>query len=180
MPDDHLVGGVAHLLRDPADLLAALGERGERTTVYNGRVSEAIIVTGKVRIPPSAVTVHAVRASGPGGQNVNKVATKIDLRVDLAAVEGLSDAACVRLRELARRRLDADGRLVVTSQATRNQARNLEDARAKVADLVRAALVPPRRRVKTAPTVGARRRRLTGKKRRAAVKRWRGRPGEDD
>ena len=143
-------------------------------------MSHAIIVTDTVRIPLSALTVHAVRASGPGGQNVNKVATKIDLRVNLAAVEGLSDAARARLRVLARRRLDAAGRLVVTSQATRNQARNLEDARAKVVDLVRAALVPPRRRVKTAPTVSARRRRLTGKKRRAAVKRWRARPGEGD
>jgi ribosome-associated protein len=143
-------------------------------------VSDAIIVTDTVRIPPSALTVHAVRASGPGGQNVNKVATKIDLRVDLSSVEGLSDAAHARLGVLARHRLDADGRLVVTSQATRNQARNLEDARAKVAELVRAALVPPRRRVKTAPTAGARRRRLTGKKQRAAVKRWRARPGEND
>jgi ribosome-associated protein len=143
-------------------------------------VSEAIIVTDIVRIPPSALSVHAVRASGPGGQNVNKVATKIDLRVDLAAVEGLSDTARARLRLLVRHRLDADGRLVVTSQATRNQARNLEDARAKVADLVRATLVPPRPRVKTAPTLGARRRRLTGKKRRAAVKRGRARRGEDD
>src|SRR5438128_4489830 len=118
-------------------------------------MSDALIVTDTVRIPPSALTVHAVRASGPGGQNVNKVATKIDLRVDLAAVEGLSDAAGARLRLLARHRLDADGRLAVTSQATRNQARNLEDARAKVADLVRAALIPRRRRVQTAPTVGA-------------------------
>ncbi len=59
-------------------------------------MGEAIIVTDTVRIPPSALTVHAVRASGPGGQNVNKVATKIDLRVDLAAVVGLSDAARAR------------------------------------------------------------------------------------
>ena len=143
-------------------------------------MGDAIIVTDAVRIPPSALTVHAVRASGPGGQNVNKVATKIDLRVDLAAVEGLSDAARARLRGLARHRLDAEGRLVVTSQATRNQARNLEDARARGAALVRAALVPPRRRVKTAPPASASRRRLTGKKRRAAVKRWRARPGEGD
>jgi ribosome-associated protein len=154
--------------------------KGERTTVYNGWVSKAIIVTDTVRIPLSAFTVHAVRASGPGGQNVNKVATKIYLRVDLAPVEGLSDAARARLRVLARHRLDTDGRLVVTSQGTRNQARNLEDARAKVAELVRAALFPPRRRVKTTPPVSARRRRLTGKKRRAAVKRWRARPDEND
>ena len=143
-------------------------------------MSDAIIVTDTVRIPPSALTVHAVRASGPGGQNVNKVATKIALRVDLAAVEGLSDAARARLRSLARHRLDAAGRLVVTSQATRTQARNLEDARAKVAALVRAALAPPRRRVKTAPPVSAGQRRLTGKKRRGTVKRWRARPGEGD
>ncbi|OGK85269.1 MAG: hypothetical protein A2X52_01590 [Candidatus Rokubacteria bacterium GWC2_70_16] len=143
-------------------------------------MSNAIIVTDTVRIPPSALTVRAVRASGPGGQNVNKVATKIELRVVLAAVEGLIDAARARLRGLARHRLDAEGRLVVTSQATRNQARNLEDARARVAALVRAALVPPRRRVKTAPPASASRRRLTGKKRRAAVKRWRARPGEGD
>jgi ribosome-associated protein len=143
-------------------------------------MADPIVVTGDVRVPASALTVHAVRASGPGGQNVNKVATKIDLRVDLDAIEGLSDAARARLRALARHRADAAGRLVVTSQATRNQARNLEDARARVADLVRAALVAPRPRVGTRPSAGSRRRRLAGKKQRAAVKRWRSRPDDSD
>ena len=147
---------------------------------HNDAVSDAIAVTDTVRVPAAALRIRAVRASGPGGQNVNKVATKIDLRVELDAIEGLSESARERLHALARHRLDADGRLVVTSQATRNQARNLEDARDKVRALIAAALVRPRPRTATRPTVAARERRLGAKRSRGTVKRLRARPGAED
>src|SRR6059036_602924 len=136
-------------------------------------VSDAIQVSDAVRVPAAALSVRAVRASGPGGQNVNKVATKIDLRVDLEAVEGVPEAARARLHALARHRLDGEGRLVVTSQATRNQARNLEDARDKVRALVAAALVRPRARTATRPTASSREQRLGAKRARSDVKRLR-------
>src|SRR5437867_13332850 len=161
----------------------AAGRRGagappseaKRRARYNRGMSRAIVVGDTVRVPEWALHVRAVRASGPGGQNVNKVATKIDLRVDLGAIEGLSDAARARVAVLGRHRLDADGRLMVTSQITRNQARNLEDARERVRALVAQALREPRPRKTSRPSAGAREQRLDAKKRRGALKRERAR-----
>jgi ribosome-associated protein len=143
-------------------------------------MSDPIVVADAVRVPAWAISVQASRASGPGGQNVNKVATKIELRVDLHGIEGLTEPARERLRRLAAHRLDADGRLVVTSQATRSQADNLEDARGKVRALIAQALVRPKSRRPTKPTAGAREARIAGKKHRGAIKQSRSRPGAWD
>lgn len=138
-------------------------------------MTREIVVNGMVRVPDRALTVRAVRASGPGGQNVNKVATKIDLRVDLDAIEGISEPALARLKALCRHRLDADGRLMVSSQTERNQARNLEDALDRVRGLVAAALREPHARKASRPSKASRERRLETKKRRSALKRERAR-----
>jgi len=138
-------------------------------------MTREIVVNGTVRVPDRALSIRAVRASGPGGQNVNKVATKIDLRVDLDAIEGISEPALARLKALCRHRLDAEGRLMVSSQTERNQARNLEEALDRVRGLVTAALREPRSRKASRPSKASRERRLETKKRRGALKRERAR-----
>ena len=137
-------------------------------------MAEAIVVTPGVVVPAAALSLHTSRSSGPGGQNVNKVASKVELRVDLDRVLGLAEDARTRLRSLAEGRLDSEGRLLVVSQRTRDQHRNLEDAREKVRALVHRALIRPRPRRPTRVTAAAKARRLAEKKRRGTHKRRRG------
>jgi ribosome-associated protein len=140
---------------------------------------EALVIDARTEIPAKDLSWSAVRASGPGGQHVNRTATKVQLRFDLRGTDALSGAVKARLRAVAGGRIDADGQLLVTSQDTRDQKRNLEDARAKLAALVRAALVEPKRRRKTKPSRGAVARRLDDKRKRSEKKRER-RQRDDD
>ena len=141
---------------------------------------DPIRVTAAVTVPEGALAMAFTRSSGPGGQNVNKVASKVELRVDLSRIEGLQEDARRRLDTLTASRRDADGRLLVTSQRTRDQHRNLEDARAKVRDLVARALVAPRRRRATRATKGSVEARLKHKKRDSRVKKLRTRVDHED
>jgi ribosome-associated protein len=126
---------------------------------------KALRISDHVTIPARDLTWTASRASGPGGQNVNKVATKVALRFDLAGTAALTQTQKRRLRKLAGRRLDAAGGLVVTAQAERSQAQNLERARQSLRRLVSKALVTPKRRVATKPSKAQKRRRLDAKRR---------------
>ena len=135
-------------------------------------------MSDSIDIDDLVITERFVRATGPGGQNVNKVATAVQLRVDLPA-SPLPPAVRKRLIALGGRRVTADGVLVIVSRVHREQARNREAARTRLAALVRAALTPPAIRKATRVRAGERERRLGAKKRRGDLKRTRGRQSED-
>ncbi len=136
-------------------------------------MADPIQVTATVRIPGEAIRFKAVRSSGAGGQNVNKVSSKVELRIDLAAIEGLPEDALGRLRTAQRNRLDADGLWILVSDGSRDQLKNLEAARAKAAEGVQAALVVPKSRRATRPTRASKERRLETKKRSSQAKQQR-------
>jgi ribosome-associated protein len=133
-------------------------------------MGEPLIIDASVTIPASEISWTSVRASGPGGQNVNKVSSKIELRFDLEGTRTLPESAKARLRAIARSRLDAEGRVVVSSQRTRDRQRNLEDARAKLGELIQRALAAPTARKPTRPSRVAARNRVEEKRRNAQRK----------
>ncbi len=137
------------------------------------------LVCGRVTIPGNHLEVAFVRSSGPGGQHVNKVSSKVELRCDFESIDDFPFGAKLRLRAIARNRLDADGKILITSQKTRDQRMNLEDARDKLSEMVLAALVVPIQRRATKPTKSSKRRRVADK-RNAGAKKADRKPGSWD
>jgi ribosome-associated protein len=130
-------------------------------------------------IPEDELTERFVRAAGPGGQNVNKVASAVELRFDVARSRALPDAVRARLLARRDRRLTADGVLVIQANRFRDQAKNRDDARARLAALIEAAQHVPKRRIATKPTRASNERRIESKKSRSTIKRTRGARGWD-
>jgi len=130
-------------------------------------------ITPTLSIPDGELVERFVRSGGPGGQNVNKVSTAVELRFDIANSPSLPAEVKARLLARRDRRITAEGLLVLSAQRFRTQDRNREDARARLAALVAAATVAPKKRVATRPTRGSTERRLGAKRERASVKRQR-------
>ncbi len=137
-----------------------------------------LTVTPSIAIDDRHISFVFVRASGPGGQNVNKVSNAVDLRFDAEASE-LTDDVKARLRRLAGRRMNQDGVVVIDAQRFRSQERNREDALDRLIALIASAAEPPRRRVKTRPTAGSRQRRLDAKRANSEAKKNRKPVGGD-
>jgi len=138
-----------------------------------------IPITPWLSIDEDEVQERAARASGPGGQHVNKTSTAVELRFDVRGSPSLPDDVKARLETLAGSRLTQDGVLVLFAQGSRSQEMNRQDARARLIDLIAKAALRPKARRPTKPTYSSKLKRLDGKTRRSGVKAMRGKPGMD-
>ena len=139
-----------------------------------------LYITATITLQEDELVERFIRSPGPGGQNVNKVETAVQLRFDAAYSPNLPHAVYLRLKPLAGRRMTRDGVLVITANRVRSQERNREDARERLATLIRQAANSPKRRRPTRPGKAAKQRRLDAKKRRAGIKKTRGKRGVSD